>query len=1229
MCIYVYYYFTHRNISIKKKKNMTTPVVHSSIGTTVGVISLGLSATALGMSINNHNKIDDINTYVNIQNSTGLICGGNISINVDPTKFDISAGSGVIYDPINLARINVTWNNLVAKTTTFPINSILTYVSINSAGQAFTQTTQPTNTEIRNQILLGVLVSFNNPIISTVHTTPVSVLAGTNQLSDLSRALGYFNINGNIIANAGTALNIFKSTGHMYAYGSNFHNDVKNPNTIELPAIDTRLGFGGTFQYRFQDGTSSALSLTNLIPNILDVGTPYPSGPTYTGPTYTNNRWGTSRVYSFMSNTLKLQAPQFSYGSAIEAIKSINIEGYITEPSLLNGILIGFIISRGGATNLSLITDCVFRQAVKFSNSINSISHSPTTLQNAYDNSTNPVQIITSLAKGAFIVKAGNNNNNLNIFSLQNNTGTSTMSVTGNGNVIANGLDLSANLTMGNNQIQGLANAIADQDALNLRTADARYTQPSDITLQNGYNNSTNPVQIITSLAKGAFIVKAGNADNNLTIFDLQNNIGTPTMSVTGNGNVIANGLDLSANLTMGNNQIQGLANAVAAQDALNLRTADARYTQPSDITLQNGYNNSTIPVQIITSLAKGAFIVKAGNADNNLTIFDLQNNTGTSTMTVTGNGNVIANGLNLSAELTMGNNQIQNLADATTDQDALNRRTADARYTQPSDVTLQSGYNNSTNPVQIITSLAKGAFIVKAGNADNNLTIFDLQNNTGTSTMTVTGNGNVIANGLNLSAELTMGNNQIQNLADATTDQDALNRRTADARYTQPSDVTLQSGYNNSTNPVQIITSLAKGAFIVKAGNADNNLTIFDLQNNTGTSTMSVTGNGNVIANGLDLSANLTMGNNQIQNLADATTDQDALNRRTADARYTQPSDVTLQSGYNNSTNPVQIITSLAKGAFIVKAGNANNNLTIFDLQNNTSTSTMSVTGNGLLTVTNIEATNVEATTYSTPSNAGDIVHKTSGALPSIGIFSTGEGGLINSSNKGNIQIGDNVMSNNTTGGTNVVIGNNITPIATGGNSSTMIGEQILQLLPVMGVNTMIGRELGESCTTASNNVVMGYRSLEEAQIIRSSIVLGRQCLSGGSGLCDDTIAIGQNVGIASGSGSYNQCILIGCESLESTSAAMVNVMKLGYGITSTAVDNNTCTIGNTSMNTIQNNGNGVCDLGSTSKQFKDIHLSGNIVIGGTSYKLPNVDGSPGQVLSTNGSGVLSWVNN
>lgn len=53
-----------------------------------------------------------------------------------------------------------------------------------------------------------------------------------------------------------------------------------------------------------------------------------------------------------------------------------------------------------------------------------------------------------------------------------------------------------------------------------------------------------------------------------------------------------------------------------------------------------------------------------------------------------------------------------------------------------------------------------------------------------------------------------------------------------------------------------------------------------------------------------------------------------------------------------------------------------------------------------------------------------------------------------------------------------------------------------------------------------------------------------------------------------------------------------------------------------------------GIVDLGSSSYKWQDLYLSGSIdkVTVNNAYTLPNVDGTNGQVLKTNGAGVVTW---
>ena len=86
-----------------------------------------------------------------------------------------------------------------------------------------------------------------------------------------------------------------------------------------------------------------------------------------------------------------------------------------------------------------------------------------------------------------------------------------------------------------------------------------------------------------------------------------------------------------------------------------------------------------------------------------------------------------------------------------------------------------------------------------------------------------------------------------------------------------------------------------------------------------------------------------------------------------------------------------------------------------------------------------------------------------------------------------------------------------------------------------------------------------------------------------------------------------------------------------IGYG--ATGGGDNTVVIGNEDTVSILPPGtSGQVDIGSTSKQLKDLYVDGvaytdALGFGTTAMTLPTTDGTNGQVLKTDGSGTLSWT--
>jgi hypothetical protein len=305
----------------------------------------------------------DITEQATRQNSTGVYTGGQVTVNVDNTKFDISAGTGCFVD-INGVVNNVSWSSFTAQTV--PLVGIITYIGLDSNLAIVSQPTKWTPTQHRTILQLGILVHVNGVNINTTNQEQQTMLQVGNQLHDYMDFIGSFNIGGNTATTSITlpaSLKFSVSSGSICVYGANFINDPLNPHRIGLGAIDTNIGApNDVFQYRMRNGTSSALTLTSIIPNILDNGTNYP------GTTYSNGSFGVNRIYRFTSGVIKIQPPQFSYSSMDLAWAGLQSESFIVEPSIANnGILIGYLNVRGGTTLLNNTTDAQFRQVVKFS----------------------------------------------------------------------------------------------------------------------------------------------------------------------------------------------------------------------------------------------------------------------------------------------------------------------------------------------------------------------------------------------------------------------------------------------------------------------------------------------------------------------------------------------------------------------------------------------------------------------------------------------------------------------------------------------------------------------------------------------------------------------------------------------------------------------------------------------------------------------------------------------
>lgn len=307
---------------------------------------------------------------------TGVISGGNLTINgADDTKFDISNGNGIINNPTTGFNTLVSWSGLTAQSTTY--TGLSTFVSINSSGGVVYSSTEPTNSSIRDNIFLGTLYHANATNITAAISEQATILNPSNQIRDFMEAVGYINVSGNAMS-SNSLLTVAKAVGVMMKFGSNFDNDIKDPHNTTIPAIDTNVA--DTFRYIYQDGSLGSAGISSVIPGEYDDG----NGSGAPG-TVTANRWTTQRFYVLPTGELRAQPGQFLYNSSQEAKSAISTEAFVTNVDVAEiAMHISYLVLRGNATDLSIITDAEFISAGKFAGTISGGASGGTAFNDLY-----------------------------------------------------------------------------------------------------------------------------------------------------------------------------------------------------------------------------------------------------------------------------------------------------------------------------------------------------------------------------------------------------------------------------------------------------------------------------------------------------------------------------------------------------------------------------------------------------------------------------------------------------------------------------------------------------------------------------------------------------------------------------------------------------------------------------------------------------------------------------
>jgi hypothetical protein len=242
---------------------------------------------------------------------------------------------------------------------------------------------------------------------------------------------------------------------------------------------------------------------------------------------------------------------------------------------------------------------------------------------------------------------------------------------------------------------------------------------------------------------------------------------------------------------------------------------------------------------------------------------------------------------------------------------------------------------------------------------------------------------------------------------------------------------------------------------------------------------------------------------------------------------------------------------------------------------------------------------------TWTTPSSGGGSGVPYTGATQAVdlGAYDLKVNGLTVGKGKGgelsNTAIGISALNSNTTGSGNTASGYRALINTTTGSNNTATGSEALSANTTGSDNTSFGRSALLLNTTGSSNTVTGQGALAVNTTGGSNTVSGAQALASNTTGGSNT-AIGRSALLANTTGSNNTALGNGADV---GSGALTNATALGNGAIVAA--SNTIQLGNASITNVK--------------------TSGTVTAGAVTY--PRTDGTNGQVLTTNGSGTLSWA--
>ncbi len=205
---------------------------------------------------------------------------------------------------------------------------------------------------------------------------------------------------------------------------------------------------------------------------------------------------------------------------------------------------------------------------------------------------------------------------------------------------------------------------------------------------------------------------------------------------------------------------------------------------------------------------------------------------------------------------------------------------------------------------------------------------------------------------------------------------------------------------------------------------------------------------------------------------------------------------------------------------------------------------------------------------------------------------------GVFNSNGSLNVFVGHMAGFTNVTGSKNVFVGDS------SGFNSTGSGNNFLGYCSGLknttgNSNVFVGDSSGYKNTTGNTNTYVGFKATGNATLTNATAIGANASVT-----ASNSVVLGNNANVGIGTSAPNAKL-----DIAPSNANAINVQPFG-----TSAENT----GELRFDELSANGN----------NYVGFKASDNIAAN-TIYTLPSADGTTGQVLKTNGAGVLSWVTN